>query len=149
MEIILLKKVTNLGDFGEKINVKAGYARNFLIPQGMAVLATKKNLDSFEMRCQEIENQKIEIFNNAVQIAEKINSIGELKIQAKAGKNGRLFGSIGARDIVSTLTFNGIKITRNAIRLPDGVLRTIGRHEILLHLHHDLNVRLVINLTSS
>ncbi|WWO97762.1 MAG: 50S ribosomal protein L9 [Candidatus Dasytiphilus stammeri] len=147
MEIILLKKVTNLGNFGDKIKVKAGYARNFLIPQGMAVLATKKNLDSFEMRCQQIENQKIEIFNNAVKIADKINSIGQLNIKAKVGKNGRLFGSVGTRDIVKALTLNDMKITRNAIRLPNGLLRSIGKHEIILHLHHNVNVKLVINIT--
>ncbi|WWP00525.1 MAG: 50S ribosomal protein L9 [Candidatus Dasytiphilus stammeri] len=149
MEIILLKEVTNLGNFGEKINVKAGYARNFLIPQGMAVLANKKNLDSFEMRCREIEKQKLESFNNALKIADKINSIGEVEIKAKVGKSGRLFGSIGTRDIVNALNLKDIQITRNAIRLPDGILRSIGKHEIFLHLHHDINVRLVINLTSS
>ncbi|WWP01549.1 MAG: 50S ribosomal protein L9 [Candidatus Dasytiphilus stammeri] len=148
MEIILLKKVTNLGNIGNKLQVKAGYARNFLIPQGMAVLATKKNLDSFERRCQEIETQKIELFNNAIKIADKINSIGELDIKAKVGKNGRLFGSIGTRDIVSAFTSNDMKIPRNAIRLPNGILRTIGKHEIILHLHQDVNVRLVINITS-
>ncbi|WWO99332.1 MAG: 50S ribosomal protein L9 [Candidatus Dasytiphilus stammeri] len=147
MEIILLKKVTNLGNIGNKIKVKAGYARNFLIPQGMAVLATKKNLDSFEIRCQEIENQKIELLNNAIKIADKINSIGELNIKAKVGKNGRLFGSIGTRDIVNALTLNNMKITRNAIRLPNGLLRTIGKHQIILHLHQDVNVRLVINIS--
>ncbi|WMY96292.1 MAG: 50S ribosomal protein L9 [Arsenophonus sp.] len=148
MQIILLDKVENLGKLGDTVNVKSGYARNYLIPYGKAVLATKKNISFFKMRYAEIQAKLEEILSIAKKRAEKINELKIITIAAKVGNEGKLFGSISSRDIAEVVTEKGITITKNEVFLPNGVLRTVGQHEVILKFHNDVLVKLNINIIS-
>ncbi|WMY95701.1 MAG: 50S ribosomal protein L9 [Arsenophonus sp.] len=146
MQIILLDKVDNLGKLGDTVNVKAGYARNYLIPYGKAVPATKKNISFFKMRCAEIQAKLEKNLSIAKKRAEKINELKIITIASKAGNEGKLFGSISGRDIAEVVTEKGVTITKNEVCLPDGVLRTVGQHEVILKFHNDVLVKLNINI---
>ena len=145
MEIILLEKIANLGAMGEKVNVKPGYGRNYLIPQGKAAPATEANVEKFEARRAELEKQAAETLAaaeaRAAQLADK-----SFTITAKAGEEGKLFGSIGTSDIARLIAESGAEIERNEIRLPTGAFRQLGEYDVDLHLHTDVNIsiRLVI-----
>ncbi|MGL9769593.1 MAG: 50S ribosomal protein L9 [Sodalis sp. (in: enterobacteria)] len=138
MQIILLDKVVNLGSFGEQVNVKAGYARNYLLPQGKAVPATKKNVEYFEVRRVEIEAKLAEIQSAAEARAAKINKLGNVIILSKAGNEGKLFGSVGARDIAAAITATGINVAKSEVRLPKGGLRTTGNHDVNIQVHREV-----------
>ncbi|AIN47493.1 50S ribosomal protein L9 [Candidatus Palibaumannia cicadellinicola] len=140
MQIILLDHVSNLGRLGEKVKVKAGYARNCLVPQGKAVPATRKNVDYFEKCRVELEAKLAEIKCTAEARADKINKLGSVTILSKAGEEGKLFGSIGTRDIANAITTAGINITKSEVRLPNGVLRTTGNHIVSIRIHSDISV---------
>ncbi|AKC32530.1 50S ribosomal protein L9 [Candidatus Pantoea carbekii] len=146
MEIILLSIVSKLGNVGDRVKVKAGYARNFLVPKGKAIPATKNNVALFEARKLELKAKLAKVLANARERAEKINALHTITISAKAGNEGKLFGSIGSRDIANTLIGQGINIAKNEIRLPNGVLRMIGKHEISFHLQHDVLAKLIVNI---
>ncbi|WP_395496584.1 50S ribosomal protein L9 [Arsenophonus endosymbiont of Lipoptena cervi] len=146
MQIILLDKVENLGDLGDYVNANAGYVRNYLIPHGKAMLATKKNIDFFEARRVELENKLANILDIAKDKANKINLLTVLTISSKAGEGGKLFGSIGARDIVQSLVKHGININKNEVRLPNGLLRNTGEYEIHFQLHREVFVKLQVNI---
>ncbi|WMY96917.1 MAG: 50S ribosomal protein L9 [Arsenophonus sp.] len=146
MQIILLDKIENLGKLGDTVNVKAGYARNYLIPYGKAVPATKKNIDFFKMRYAEIQAKLENILHIAKKRAEKINELKIITIASKVGSEGKLFGSISGRDIAELITKKGIKIAKNEVFLPNGVLRTVGQHEVILKLHNDVLVKLNIDI---
>ena len=146
MEIILLDKVANLGSLGDQVDVKAGYARNFLVPQGKAVPATKKNVEFFEARRAELEAKLADVLAIAKGRAEKINSLATVTIASKAGDEGKLFGSIGTRDIAQAVTAAGVEVAKSEVRLPNGVLRTVGEHEVHFQVHSDVFAKLNVNI---
>ncbi|NAW65999.1 MULTISPECIES: 50S ribosomal protein L9 [Photobacterium] len=138
MQVILLDKIGNLGSLGDQVSVKAGYARNFLIPQGKAVMATKSNVEMFEARRAELEAKVAEQLSAAQARAEKVNALEAVVIASKAGDEGKLFGSIGTRDIADAVTAAGVEVAKSEVRLPEGALRTTGEYEISLQLHSDV-----------
>ncbi|PAV01411.1 50S ribosomal protein L9 [Arsenophonus sp. ENCA] len=146
MQIILLDKVANLGSLGDKVDVKAGYARNYLVPLGKAVPATKKNVEFFEARRAELEAKLADVLAFAEGRAEKINSLATVTIASKAGDEGKLFGSIGTRDIAQAVTAAGVEVMKSEVRLPNGVLRTVGEHEVHFQVHSDVFAKLNVNI---
>jgi large subunit ribosomal protein L9 len=145
MEVILLEKVAKLGGLGDKVTVKAGYGRNFLIPQKKAVPATAANLESFEARRAELEAQAAEKLATAEKRAEQLKEL-ELTLAVKAGDEGKLFGSIGTRDLADLISSTGIEASKSEIRLPNGPLRTTGTFEIALQLHADVTTALTVHV---
>lgn len=139
MQIILLEKVANLGQLGDVVKVKDGYARNFLIPQGKAKRATAANLEAFEARRAELEAKQAEILADAQARAEKLDG-AVITIAQKAGVDGRLFGSVTNVDIAEAITGNGVEVKRYEVRLPNGQLKAIGEYDIEIALHHDVVV---------
>lgn len=148
MQIILLDKVANLGSLGDQVNVKAGYARNFLIPQGKAVPATKKNIEFFEARRAELAAKLTDVLKAAEEKAAEINSLGKVIITSKAGDEGRLFGSIGTRDIADAVKARGISVSKSEVRLPNGVIRTVGEHEVSFQLHSEVFAKVIVDIVS-
>ena len=146
MQIILLDKIANLGGLGDKVTVKSGYARNFLFPQGKAVPATKVNVEKFEARRTELEAKIAEQHAAAQSRADKIAALGEVTIASPAGDEGKLFGSVGTRDIAAAITAAGVEVTKSEVKLPVGTLREVGEFEIDLQIHSDVTatIKLVI-----
>lgn len=138
MQVILLDKVINIGSLGEKVNVRTGYARNFLVPKGKAVPATKKNVEYFEARRAEMEAKLANIQATAEARAAKINKLSSVTIASKAGDEGKLFGSIGTRDIANAITAAGVNVTKSEVRLPNGVLRTTGVHDVNIQIQSNV-----------
>jgi large subunit ribosomal protein L9 len=138
MEIILLDKIANLGGLGDTVIVKSGYARNFLFPQGKAVPATKVNVEKFEARRAELEAKIAEGLSVAQARADKISELGAVTIAAPAGDEGKLFGSVGTRDIADAITAAGVEVTKAEVKLPTGTLREIGEFDIDLQLHSEV-----------
>jgi large subunit ribosomal protein L9 len=147
MDVILLTKVANLGNIGDRVKVKSGYGRNFLLPKGKATLATPENVKKFEARRAELEKIAREQFQDAESRAAAFKEF-KLQITAKAGTEGKLFGSIGTADIAEACTAQGHKLTRSEVRLPTGPLRTVGEHMVALHLHTDIDVQLPVVITA-
>ena len=147
MEVILLQKIANLGDIGDRVKVKPGFGRNFLLPGGKATLATPENVAKFEARRAELEFKAAADLTNAQQRAESLKDF-RLAITAKAGSEGKLFGSIGTTDIAEACQQAGHPIERAEVRLPGGPIRTIGEHSITLHLHSDVNVEVPLTITA-
>lgn len=145
MEIILMDKVANLGNLGDVVSVKAGYARNYLIPQGMAKRANKANMAAFAERKAELERIAAEKLAAAQARAEKLADYN-LTISQKAGVDGRLFGSVGNGDIAEALQANGFDVAKSEVRLPDGPLKMLGEHEVTLGLHTDVTVDIKITV---
>lgn len=147
MEVILLETITNLGDLGDKVNVKPGYGRNFLIPKGKAVPATEDAVAEFEARRAELERAAAEAVAAARARAEAIEALDVITIEANAGDEGKLFGSIGTRDIAAAVEAAGCEIDKSEVRLPDGALRELGEFTIAVQLHAevtaDLNLAVV------
>jgi large subunit ribosomal protein L9 len=143
MEIILLQKVDNVGGIGDRVRVKSGYARNYLIPQGKATLATAANIAKFESRRAELEAKAAGELAAAQARAKKLEGL-KIKIEMQAGTEGKLFGSVGTLDIAEAVGKKGVEIERSEVRLPDGPLRVVGEHHIELHLHADVNVGLTV-----
>src|ERR1700750_3103054 len=143
MEVILLQKVANLGNIGDRVKVRSGFGRNFLLPQGKATLATPENIARFEARRTELERQARERLSPAPERAEAIKDF-KLTIHAKAGTEGKLFGSIGTSDIAEAATRAGFNVERSEVRMPNGPLRTVGEHTVGLHLHADIVVPLTV-----
>ena len=139
MDVILLEKVENLGNIGDQVSVKSGYGRNFLLPKGKATIATAENIAVFEARRAELEAKQADELSAANTRAEKLQGL-ELSLTANVGAEGKLFGSIGTVDIADAATAAGVEILRSEVRLPDGPLRTVGTHDVEIHLHTDLNV---------
>ena len=147
MDVILLTKVANLGTIGDRVKVKSGYGRNFLLPKGKATLATPDNVKKFEARRAELEKIARDQFQDAESRAAAFREF-KLQITAKAGTEGKLFGSIGTADIAEACTKAGHKLARAEVRLPTGPLRTVGDHTITLHLHTDIDVQLPVVITA-
>lgn len=148
MQVILLDKIGNLGGLGDQVNVKAGFARNFLIPQGKAVMATKANVEMFEARRAELEAKVAEQLTAAQARAEKLNALEAVVIASKAGDEGKLFGSIGTRDIADAITAAGVEVVKSEVRLPEGALRTTGEYEISIQLHSDVFATINLNVVA-
>ena len=138
MQIILLDKVANLGGLGDNVTVKSGYARNFLFPQGKAVPATKANIEKFEARRAELEAKLAADLAAANDRAAKVAALGEVTIASKAGDEGKLFGSVGTRDIADAITEAGVKVSKAEVKLPNGTLRETGEFDIDLQLHAEV-----------
>ena len=139
MEIILLEKIANLGAMGEKVNVKPGYGRNYLIPQGKAAPATADNIAEYEARRAELEQAAAEALAAAEArrdaLLDKV-----ISITSKAGDEGKLFGSVGTADIAHVITEQLVAVERHEVRLPEGAFRVVGEHDVLLQLHTDVGV---------
>lgn len=140
MDVILLEKVHNLGNLGDKVAVRPGYGRNYLIPRGKAAPATALNLKKFEARRAELEKAAKEVLAAAEQRAAALRALGKVTLTAKAGEEGKLFGSVGTVDIAEAITLAGVKLEKQEVRLPAGPLRRVGEYEITIHLHPDVNV---------
>ncbi|HIG07182.1 MAG: 50S ribosomal protein L9 [Methylococcales bacterium] len=147
MEVILLEKIGKLGSLGDRVSIKSGYARNYLIPHGKAVIATKAKVAEFEQRRAELE--KIEVEKLAVEQAraEKISGL-DITITQKAGEEGRLFGSVGTQDIADAVTAAGVEVFKHEIRLPDGVIRTVGDYTLDISLHSDVVISIEVKVVA-
>ncbi len=143
MEVILLKKVENLGNLGDKVTVKAGYGRNFLMPTGKAKAATVANIAEFEAKRAELEAAAAKALAAAEARASKLTDL-TITIASKAGDEGKLFGSIGAADIAAALADTGIEIEKQEVRLPEGPIRVTGEIEVGIHLHTDVDAVITI-----
>ena len=143
MDVILLQKVANLGSIGDRVKVKSGYGRNYLLPSGRATLATAANVARFEARRADLEKQAREETQNAQERAESLRDF-RLTITAKAGTEGKLFGSVGTNDIAEGCTAAGHKVSRSEVRLPNGPIRTVGEHQVTVHLHTDVEITLTV-----
>jgi large subunit ribosomal protein L9 len=145
MEVILLKKVANLGNIGDRVKVKSGYGRNFLLPTGRATLATMANVAKFETMRAEFEKKAAQDLSDAEGRAAVLKDY-KLTISAKAGSEGKLFGSIGTADIAESLTRAGYPAQRAEVRMPNGPIRMIGDHLLALHLHTDITVDITVTV---
>ena len=148
MQVILLDKVAHLGGVGTQVEVKSGFARNYLIPQGKAVMATAANIAHFEARRAELEAKAAEALAAAQARSAKIAEIAAVAIAATAGDDGRLFGSISARDIAEALTAAGVEIAKSEVRLGEGPLRVTGEHQVKVHLHPEVNAVVTVNVVA-
>jgi large subunit ribosomal protein L9 len=148
VEVILLERVRNLGALGEKVKVKRGYGRNFLVPQGKAVYATPANVIKFEERRAELEKVEAEHLKKARDRGVELHALGTITITSKAGDEGKLFGSVGTRDIADAITQAGVEICKSEIHLPTGALRQTGEYDVDVELHTDVNVVVKINIVS-
>jgi large subunit ribosomal protein L9 len=146
MEVILLEKVNNVGAIGDRVKVKSGFARNFLIPQGKATLATAANIAKFEVRRTELEAKASAELGAAQQRAKKLEG-QVVRIKAQSGAEGKLFGSVGTVDIAEAAS-KFAPIERSEVRLHEGPLRVVGEHKVELHLHTDVNVELTVIVES-
>lgn len=145
MDVILLKKIENLGAMGDRVSVKPGYGRNFLIPQGKAAPATAEKVAEFEARRAELEKTAAETLVAAEARRDQLDGM-TLTLQANAGEEGKLFGSIGTAEIAHAIQEAGVSVEKQEVRLPMGAYRQTGEYEVPLHLHTDVNitVKLVI-----
>jgi large subunit ribosomal protein L9 len=145
MEVILLEKIENLGGIGERVKVRAGYGRNFLVPQGKATLATAENIAAFEVRRSELEAKEAGALTQAQARAEKVREL-KLFLRAKAGTEGKLFGSIGTADIAEAAEAAGVPLERSEVRLHEGPIRALGEHEVEIHLHSEVSVPITVTV---
>lgn len=145
MDVILMEKVDNLGDLGEKVSVKPGFARNYLVPSGKAKFATAANVAEFEARRAELEKLAAEARAEAEERKAKAEGL-KIVIVGKAGTEGKLFGSIGPREVADAITAAGLEVEKKEIRMPEGPIRTVGMYDIVLHLHADVDVELSITV---
>ena len=147
MQIILLEKIANLGALGDQVTVRPGYARNYLFPQGKAIPATKTNVEQFEARRAELESQAATKLAEAESRKEKIEDM-ELSIAVKAGDEGKLFGSLGNRDIAELATHAGLELAKSEVRLPEGPIRQVGEYEISIQLHAEVSATLSLHVVA-
>ncbi|MBF7053999.1 50S ribosomal protein L9 [Halomonas sp. KAO] len=145
MEVILLDNIGKLGGLGDQVTVKPGYGRNYLVPYGLAVPATKDNIEAFEAQRAELEAQATERKAEAEERAAQLNEI-ELSLVAKSGDEGKLFGSIGPRDLADAIASAGIDVAKSEVRMPEGPIRAVGEYDIQLRLHAEVEatVRVVV-----
>ncbi|MGD2111920.1 MAG: 50S ribosomal protein L9 [Gammaproteobacteria bacterium] len=146
MEIILLEKIDNLGAMGDRVKVKPGYGRNYLVPKGKAKPATPENIAAFEAMRAELEQAAATALASAESRREKLLGMS-ITIAANAGDEGKLFGSVGTADIADAITAQGVEIDRHEVRLPNGVFRQVGEYEVQLHLHADVDATIQLSIT--
>jgi len=138
MEVILLEKVRNLGGLGETVKVRSGYGRNYLIPNGLAVMATKDNIAKFEARRAELEQKAADNLAKAQARAAQLAALGTITIGANAGDEGKMFGSVGTSDIADAITAAGVVVARSEVKMPEGAIRMLGEYDIDVQLHSDV-----------
>ena len=138
MQVILLEKIGRLGNIGDQVNVKAGYGRNFLVPHGKAVPATEQNIAQFEERRAELEKASADKLTAAQGRAKGIEAVGVISITANASEEGKLFGSIGTKEIADAVTSAGEELNKSEVLLPDGAIREVGEFDISLQLYTDV-----------
>lgn len=149
MDVILLKKVAGLGSLGDKVAVRSGYGRNYLLPGGFAVAATEENLQAFEERRAELERQAAEALAAAEARKAQLDGL-RVTLGRKAGDEGRLFGSVGTADLAEAISAaGGVDVSRSEVRLPDGPLRAVGEYSVDLRLHADLDCAVVIEVVTA
>lgn len=148
MQVILLEKVQKLGNLGDEVSVKSGYGRNFLVPAGKALPATKNNREKFEERRADLEAAAAKILVAAQEREKKLVAAGDIDVMANAGVEGKLFGSVTAADIADAVNTKGADVDRNEVRLPTGPLRHTGEYNIDVQLHADVVVSVKVNITS-
>lgn len=148
MQIILLEKIKNLGNLGDKVNVKPGYGRNFLIPQSKAVFATEKNVELFELRRADLEKKALQSFASAEQRASKMNDT-TIVIAAQASDEGKLYGSVGPNEIKDALLAKSIDVSKREIVMPEGPLHSVGQFTVDIHVHSDVIARLQVEIVPS
>lgn len=146
MQVILLEKIGRLGSLGDKVNIKPGYGRNYLIPQGKAIPATKDNVVKFETRRAELEKAAAETLKTAQARGEALQKVA-VSMQARAADEGRLYGSVGTKELAAAITAAGVMVEKSEIRLPNGAIRTLGEHEITVQLHGDVSVSVKVTVT--
>jgi large subunit ribosomal protein L9 len=147
MEVILLEKIHNLGKLGDKVKVRPGYGRNYLIPRHKAVPATSENIARFEAQRAELEKAQQSALDSAAQRAAQMNGL-ELTIRAKAGSEGRLYGSVGTAEICAALAAAGHPVEKRELRLPGGPLRNLGPHTVELDLHADVEAHVIVTVAA-
>ena len=145
MDLILLEKVENLGEIGDQVKVKSGYGRNYLLPQGKALLATSENVARMEALRSELEAKANTELAEASARAEKLTGL-VITVASRVGPEGKLFGSVGPIDVAEALAEMGHEVQRSEIRMPDGAIRVTGEHQAMLHLHSDVNVDITIRV---
>jgi large subunit ribosomal protein L9 len=145
MEVILLEKIANLGNLGDRVTIKTGYGRNYLVPQGKAVPATASKIAEFEVRRAELEKAATEKLLAAQSRAASLANT-QVIITHRAGDEGRLFGSVGTHAIAEAITAAGEEVQKHEIRLPHGTIRHIGDHDVVIHLHSDVNATISIKI---
>lgn len=147
MEVILLEKIANLGNLGDKVTIKSGYGRNYLVPQGKAVAATAKKIAEFEARRAELEKAAVEKLNAAQARANALSKL-QIVITHKAGDEGRLFGSVGTHNIAEAVTAAGVPVGKHEVRLPHGAIRHVGEYNIDFSFHTDVTATLAIKVAA-
>ena len=145
MEVILLEKIDRLGTLGDLVNVKSGYARNFLLPLGKAKVATEDNIKQLEERRAELEAKAAEVLAEAEARREKLEGF-EVSVTSKSGTEGKLFGSVGNMDVADAITAAGIEVAKKEVRMPDGAIRLAGTYDIVIHLHSDVNATIKLTV---
>lgn len=148
MEVILLENIGNLGALGDTVDVKPGYGRNFLIPQGKAVPATQDNVAKFETRRAELEAAAAETLAAAQARVEALTALEAVNIAVTAGEEGKLFGSVGTRDIAEALTAAGCEVDKSEVRLPEGAIRELGEYEIMIQVHAEVSSSVAIHIVA-
>ncbi len=145
MQVILLEKIDKVGVLGDLVDVKSGYARNFLLPQGKAEMATADNIEAFKQRREELEKQQADALAQATARKAALDGM-TVSITSRSGTEGKLFGSVGTEEI--RLAFEGASqvVEKKEIRLPEGPLRNVGEHPVTLHLHADVNAEVIVNV---
>ena len=147
MQVILLQRIVNLGKLGETVDVKPGYGRNFLIPQGKALPATAANIEKFEARRAELEAIEAKELAAAQERADALKDVNVI-MRAKSGEEGKLFDSIGTRDIAEALTNSGLEVDRSEVKLPEGAFRQVGEFNVDIQLHHDVTASILVTILS-
>ena len=147
MEVILMENVENLGSVGDKVNVKSGFARNYLVPHGKAKMATAANLAEFEAIRAELEKAAAEARQAAEARKQEIEALGAIEITARVGSEGKLFGSIGVADVSDSIASLGGNVEKSEIRMPEGALRTVGEHIVDIHLYTEVDTQVTVNIT--
>jgi len=147
MEVILLENIENLGSVGDKVNVKSGFARNYLVPQAKAKVATAENVAEFEARRVELEKAADEAKATAETRKQAIEALGVIEVTALVGAEGKLFGSIGVGDVCDAIATLGETVEKSEIRMPEGALRVVGEHIVDIHLYTDIDTQVTINIT--
>jgi len=148
MDVILLEKVTNLGNLGEKVSVRSGYGRNYLMPYGKAVPASKENLEKFEAQRAELEKTANDKLAVATTRSEQIEALGVISIIHKAGDEGKLFGSVSPAEIADIITEKGVAVEKREVTMPEGPIRVIGDYSVVILLHSDVSVTVAVSVSA-
>jgi len=146
MDVILMENVENLGSVGDKVSVKSGFARNYLVPQGKAKMATAANLAEFEAIRAELEKAATQALQEAQTRKQEIEALGVIEVTARVGSEGKLFGSIGVADVSDAIASLGGSVEKSEIRMPEGALRVVGEHVVDIHLYTDIDTQVTVNI---